>query len=326
MTKHSVLLPFTPSRPEHSLPFAAFVQHRDPHRLWQGQSFSIEPHQTFAYIAAAGFRIPVGTGVALMPLQNPLQAALQARSLAAVTGQPVTAGFGPSGTVTQAAVLGRPYEHPLTAAREYLTIVRGLLAAEHVDLDGSYFTMHASLPPVPGLSVELGLGVLRPRMAELAGELADVAVTWLTPPHYLAEQILPALRLGADAAGRTPPRVVAIVPVALGGADRDPVELFLGSAGAHVQAPHYRDMLRRAGILVDPSDPHQSAHALMEGSAYSYGDPPELLKLLDAYRAVGVDEIVVNMTGTCQRYGARAVLDDLIILFDEIERSQQGQA
>lgn len=93
-------------------------------RLWQGQSVMIEPHQGFVAAAGGGFRVPTGLGVTLMPLRHPYEAALQARSPAMATGQPVIAGFGPGGRLLQR-----------------------------------------------------WLGVLRPGMAGLAGEVADVAVT-----------------------------------------------------------------------------------------------------------------------------------------------------
>ncbi|WP_308201260.1 LLM class flavin-dependent oxidoreductase [Paractinoplanes maris] len=222
MTAYSVLIPFLPHRPEQVLPFAALVWHTPAARLWQGQSLLTEAHQGFAHATGAGFRVPTGLGVTLMPLRHPYEAAMQARSLALTTGQPVVAGFGPGATSLQRALLGRPYGSPLTAAREYLTAVRGLLAGEVVDLDGRYVSCHAALPAHPAPTVELGLGVLRPAMARLAGEVADVAVTWLTPARYLRRTVLPALREGAAAAGRPVPRLTAMVPVALAQPDRQP--------------------------------------------------------------------------------------------------------
>jgi alkanesulfonate monooxygenase SsuD/methylene tetrahydromethanopterin reductase-like flavin-dependent oxidoreductase (luciferase family) len=319
VTRYSVLLPFVPSRPEHAVPFAAFVQHRGAYRLWQGQSYSVDSYQVFAYLAAAGFRIPVGTGISLMPLRHPLEAALQARSLAAVTSHPVVAGFSLGPASVQRILRGAPYPSPLAATREYLTIVRALLAGDRVAHDGAYFTYHGdNLLALPRLPVEVGLGVLRPRMARLAGELADTAITWLTPPGYLAGQLVPALREGAGAAGRAPPRLVAMVPVALREAKRDPVELALASNEAHLRQPHYRAMLRRAGVAVDPADPRGGARSLVGCGAFGYGDPAELAEQLDAYRAAGVDEIVVNMSGVGRQFGVGAALADLATLFTRL--------
>ncbi|MFD9042834.1 LLM class flavin-dependent oxidoreductase [Streptomyces bottropensis] len=317
MTSYSVLLPFLPRRPEQILPYAGLVHWSNASRLWQGQSVMIEPHQGFVAAAGAGFRVPTGLGVTLMPLRHPYEAALQARSLAMATGQPVIAGFGPGGRPLQRSLLGEAYRSPLTAAREYLSIVRGLLAGESVDIRGEYFSCRAEMPryPVPG--VEIGLGVLRPGMARLAGEVADVAVTWLTPAHYLRDTVLPAMREGAanapdgkGGAGRTPPRLTAIVPLALARPDREPAELALASNAAHLQGAHYIDMLRRSGTDVAGDDPAANAKALVDGGAFLSGDPDELVAKLRAFGAAGVDEVVLNLTGVCNLYGPQAALDE----------------
>lgn len=326
MTSYSVLLPFLPRRPEQILPYAGLVHWSNASRLWQGQSVMIEPHQGFIAAAGAGFRVPTGLGVTLMPLRHPYEAALQARSLAMATGQPVIAGFGPGGRPLQQSLLGEAYRSPLTAAREYLSIVRGLLAGETVDTRGEYFSCRAEMPryPVPG--VEIGLGVLRPGMAKLAGEVADVAVTWLTPAHYLRDTVLPAMREGAANAanaanaadgkggkggkGRKTPRLTAIVPLALARPDREPAELALASNAAHLQGAHYIDMLRRSGTDVAGDDPAANAKALVDGGAFLSGDPDELVGKLGAFREAGVDEVVLNLTGVCNLYGPQAALDE----------------
>src|SRR5687767_8116490 len=108
-------MPVSPDRPGRALAFAALVRDGLADRLWQGQSLHIEPHQMFAYLAAAGFRVPVGLGVTLMPLRHPFESALQAASLAATMGAPIVAGFGPGAAAFQASLRGLPYPSPLTA-------------------------------------------------------------------------------------------------------------------------------------------------------------------------------------------------------------------
>jgi alkanesulfonate monooxygenase SsuD/methylene tetrahydromethanopterin reductase-like flavin-dependent oxidoreductase (luciferase family) len=233
-----------------------------------------------------------------MPLRHPLEAAIQARSVAVVTNQPVVTGFGPGAVALQDSLLGRRYGSQLTAVREFATLVRAFLDGEPVAQDGDYFSFHGDLTPTPAPRVDLGLGVLRPAMARVAGEVADVAITWLTPASYLRNQIVPALR----AADRRP-RLVATVPLALRQPDRDPAQL---ADTVHLRVPHYVDMLRKAGV--DTSD---VARAAVDAGAFVYGDPDEIAKQLTEFAEAGVDEIVLSVTGVCLRHGPKAALAEL---------------
>ncbi|MEU3205483.1 LLM class flavin-dependent oxidoreductase [Streptomyces cyaneofuscatus] len=311
MTDISLLMPFAPHRPEQVLPYAALVQWTAAHRLWQGQAMLNEPFQDFTHAAACGFRVPTGTGVTLMPMRHPFQAALQARSLALSSGHSVVAGFGPGSVPLQNSLLGAPYASQLGAVREYVTVMRGLLEDGEVSHTGRYFTCHADLPPLPRPPVHIGLGVLRPRMARLAGEAADVAITWLTPAAYVRDVLVPALREGAEAAGRPVPRVSVMVPLALDAPGRDAVELAAISNTGHTMLAHYADMLGRSGIKVSPDDPQGNARALLDGGAFLYGGPDELGERLAEYTRAGADEIVLNVTGVHMRYGERASLSEL---------------
>lgn len=314
MTTFSVHLPFLPVRAEQVLPVAALVSRAAECRLWLGQSLTVEPHQLFAYCAGRGLQVPVGTSVTLMPLRHPFEAALQARSLAQLTGHPLVAGYGPGSADFQRALLGSRYRSPLTAAREYLTAVRSLLSGDPVHLDGEYAKVSAALPPIPHPRVDLGLGVLRPGMARLAGEIADVAITWLCPPGYLRDVLVPEIRAAARAANRPAPRVVSVVHVAERKPRRDPVRLALGVSRMHLRSPHYVDMLGRAGVSVRADDPESGARALVDAGVFLSGGTAELVEGLDAYRAAGVDEIVLNLSGVGYERGANAAVRELEFL------------
>ena len=86
------------------------------------------------------------------------------------------------------------------------------------------------------------------RHFELAGQIADGALSWACPVPYLLRTGIPALRASADAVGRASPPLVAHVPVALSDDRR-----FVLAAGhqmldfyAHV--PFYANMFTNAGL------------------------------------------------------------------------------
>ncbi|MFU8872174.1 LLM class flavin-dependent oxidoreductase [Micromonospora sp. SL4-19] len=272
----------------------------------------MEPHHGFVAAAGAGFRVPTGIGVSLMPLRHPYEAAMQARSVALATGHPVVAGFGPGSRDFQTNIMGAPYDSPLTTARTYVQVVRRLLDGEVVRLDGPELRLNAQLAPAAAAPVEVGLGVLRPKMAMVAGEVADVAITWLTPPSYIRDVLAPALRAGAAKAGRTaPPRIAAMVPVGIDREDVPAETLALASNAAHLQAPHYLDMLRQAGIPLAGRDLQSAARAVVEANAFVRGDLDTVVKRLAEYGEAGVDEIVLNLTGVHKACGPQAAFSDL---------------
>jgi len=309
----SVSLPLMPSRPEWAVQFGALAQRTSTRRLWCGQGMTLAQHQVHAYLAGMGLRLSAGVGVSLMPFQHPLDAALHARSLAAITGEPMIAGFGPGAPALQKAVRGSAYEKPLRATREYLQILRPLLDGQSHAQEGDYFSFNGGMYQIRSPRVDLGVGVLRPGMARLAGEVADVAICWLTPASYVEDVLVPALEKGAERAGRPVPRLVVMVPLAVDRPGRDPVAL---ARTPHVNFPHYQDMLRRAGVTVDEDDADVTLRSMIENEVFLFGSPAAIAKQIDEYREVGVDEVVLNTTGVALRENGRAAVTE----FEEILR------
>ncbi|MFJ9733915.1 LLM class flavin-dependent oxidoreductase [Streptomyces sp. NPDC101171] len=309
--KYSILLPVVPARPEQAVLFANLVQWTVAERLWQGQSLVLDSHHLATWLAGIGVRVPMGFGVSLMPMRSPYQAAFEARSVALATGHPVVAGFGPGPLSFQSALMGRPYASQLRACREYATIVRALVSGDDAMVEGEYFSVAARLPKRPAPRVEVGLGVLRPRMAALAGEVADRAVTWLLPAHYLAETLVPAMH-GADRKLDEPVRTTAIVPLAVAREGRDVTALVEATCGNHLKAPHYQDALRKAGIAVSDQGDAKDAARVADAGAFLYGTVEQIRDRLAEFAAAGVDEVVLNTIGVAQTHGPKAAAEDLL--------------
>lgn len=306
----SVLVPNMPDGPEALRPYAELVDVCGARRLWAGQSLQLETHLALAQLAGAGLRIPVGTSVTLMALRHPYEAALQARSLARITGRTVVAGYGVGSPAFVRGLNGSPYSSPRTMAADYLRTVRALLDGEIVDHAGDYHAMRGRLMPLEHPGVEVGVGVLRPNMARTAGEVADVAITWMTPPGYIAETLVPAFAKGA-AHRDSGCRVATIVHVGVDRAGRDPYVLAYTGAAAHLTIDHYTDMLRRAGVPAESSDPRAGAVALVDSGTYVFGSPDHIAGRLAEYRAAGVDEVILNCAGVLFTEGREAAFRDL---------------
>ncbi|RPF34480.1 LLM class flavin-dependent oxidoreductase [Streptomyces sp. TLI_185] len=305
----SIVLPIAVTRPEQAVPFANLVRWTQAERLWQGQSQTIDNHHLVSWLAGLGIRVPSGFGVNLTPLRSPYQAAAEARSTALATGQPVLAAYGPGGVEFQRNVLGEPYRSPLTAVSEYVSTVRGLVRGELVHTEGEHYSTTARLVPVRAPEVRVGIGVLRPRMAELAGRVADDAVTWLCPPDHLRDVIVPRVRKGSADAGRDPVPVTAIVPCAVAREGRDARETAFATFGMHIQVDHYQDTLRHAGITV--TGEKEDADKLIDAGLFLYGTPSDIRDGLQRFAQAGVEEVVLNVQGVSAVAGARAAAQDL---------------
>ncbi|MFJ3858299.1 LLM class flavin-dependent oxidoreductase [Streptomyces sp. NPDC090085] len=299
----SVLYPLMPTDPESLAPFAALVRDGGAARLWQGQSLSADTQQVFAYLAGRGYRVPVGTSVVLMPLRHPMEAAIQSRSLALFTGHPTVLGLGPATPDFVAGLHGKPYDSPRDACLAYLREVRRLLGPQG---DGG----SVRLPPLAHPGVETGLGVLRPALARAAGQVADAAISWMTPHGYVQDTLLPAMAKGAAEAGHPVPRVVTVVH-AVERPHRNPYRLAYTAARAHLAGLHYTDMLRRAGLRVHHRRPDLGARALVDAGVFLHGTPREIAAGLAEYGRAGVDEVVVNVAGVYSDHGREDAVRDL---------------
>ncbi|MFJ2033277.1 LLM class flavin-dependent oxidoreductase [Streptosporangium sp. NPDC087985] len=310
MSRVSVIFPSQPGDASEVQPYAELVKRGAASRLWMGQSLRAETHHVLAYLAGNGYRVPAGTSVALMPLRHPFEAAVQARSLALLTGHPVVAGLGASAPEFVTQLNGVPYSRPATMAGEYLSTVRTLLSGGSV--------RGFVLPPLRHPRVEVGAGVLRPGMARVAGAHADVAITWMTPPEYIEDVLAPALHEGAGE-HRDPPRIATVVHAAVDRPGRPSVRLAYLAAQAHLRSAHYTDMLRRAGLDVDPDDPGTGARTLVESGIFATGTAEQIAGRLRDYHRAGVDEVIVNTAGVFFARGSRAALADAEEILSALE-------
>lgn len=123
----------------------------------------------------------------------------------------------------------------------------------------------------------IAVAAVGPRMARLAGEVADVVVANWALPDRLAE-VRDLIAQGAAEVGRPAPRLVAYVRTALGPGAAARLRGEMDRYAGH--GPHY------ARAFADQPDE-------IIGIAVESGDPAELATALEPYRSV-VDTVVVR--------------------------------
>jgi alkanesulfonate monooxygenase SsuD/methylene tetrahydromethanopterin reductase-like flavin-dependent oxidoreductase (luciferase family) len=127
-------------------------------------------------------------------------------------------GIGPSHRSVIEGVFGLTQRKPLAHLREYVEVLRAILWEGKVNHHGEFFNVEVTSPSTPRLPILIS--TLGEKAFELAGEIADGALSWLCPVPYLLHTGLPALRKGAAIAGRSAsssssPPLIAHILVAL---------------------------------------------------------------------------------------------------------------
>ena len=251
-----------------------------------------DPVTAFAAAGATTERIMLGTAVVPTYPRHPITLAAQAMALNDLAPGRIRLGIGTSHKPMIEGSYGIPMGKPHAHLREYLTILRAILWEGKVDFSGTYYTVTTSLPDnVAPPEIPIPISTLGPNAFTLAGELADAAITWVTPIQYIVDTALPALQEGADRAGRKRPPLIAHVPVAVS-TDRDAARnAFRAQFPVYPKLPFYAAMFAGAGFPVTASG--EMTDGLVDTLAVS-GTPEEIKDRLAAIRAQGIDELLIS--------------------------------
>jgi len=250
---------------------------------------------SFLVLAAYGqatSRIGLGNGVVPIYPRHPVVMAQAALTLSEQVGGRFTLGIGVSHRASMDAMLGVPIKEPLAVMREYVTILRGGLGAG-ADFEGAHYRAHWSMaiptrPPAP----RVYLAALGPKMCELAGEIADGVILWLTSPDYVRDVARPALERGRRRAGKTLEgfEVVAAVPLAITDDPAAAVAAFRAELARYVALPFYRAMMEGSGLgdALRASDRDGAVAPALAEALGAIGDAKTARAFIEAYRRAGV--------------------------------------
>jgi len=176
--------------------------------VWQADSRLVRDAVVpMAAFAASTEHIKIGSGVIDIWTRNAARLASTFSTLDDLAPDRILCGLG-AWWDPLASKVGIDRGRPLTVMREVVAAMRGLLANEHVTIDGA----HVHLDGVEldyvyqerrPKDVPIYIGATGMQMMELTGEIADgVVLNYLVDPGYNA-QAMEALASGARKAGRT---------------------------------------------------------------------------------------------------------------------------
>jgi F420-dependent oxidoreductase-like protein len=248
---------------------------------------------TVTILAAAAVqtdRINLGTAVVPAFTRHPLALATQVLALEDLAPGRIRLGIGASHQLSMIPAYGLSFERPLSQLREYLQVIRPLLQEGSFAFAGDFYRGEATIRSTPETPVLIA--ALGERAFELAGELADGAISWVCPPSYLHAVALPAMRRGAAKANRPVPSLVAHVLVAPSG-NADQVRSAARQILAYYQMrPFYRNMLAMAGY---PVDIHQRVSDELIAALVLSGDDRAIADGLRQRLEEWADELVIGV-------------------------------
>lgn len=273
---------------------------------------------SFLVLAAYGHatsRIGLGNGVVPIYPRHPVVMAQAALTLNEQVRGRFTLGLGVSHRASMDAMLGVPIKEPLAVMREYVTVLRGALGAG-ADFDGTYYHAHWSMalptrPPAPPIY----LAALGPKMCELAGEVADGVILWLTSPDYVRDVARPAVERGRKRAGKTLDgfEIVAAVPLAVTDDRAGAMTAFRTELARYVALPFYRAMMEGSGLgeALRASDREGAVAPALAEALGGIGDAATARAFIEAYRRAGVTLPAVRPITFPDAPWYRRTLDDV---------------
>jgi F420-dependent oxidoreductase-like protein len=260
-------------------------------QIWMSQP-PVWPDVLTTFAAAATKTSTVRFGTSIVPTypRHPLVLAQQALALYDIAPGRLRLGIGSSHRFIIEDMYGLQLRTPLAHLREYVEILRAALWEGKVDHHGDIYNVVAALPRAPRIPVLIS--TLGEKAFQLAGRIADGALSWVCPVPYLLHTGIPVLRASAAAVGRSAPPMVAHVLVALS-EDRNSIL----SAGHqlldfYAKVPFYANMFSNAGFQL--TSDQTIPDALVDSLVIS-GDKTSVSARFTELLTAGLHELMVSL-------------------------------
>ncbi|MDQ4036966.1 MAG: LLM class flavin-dependent oxidoreductase [Actinomycetota bacterium] len=245
--------------------------------------------------------VGVGTGIANARLRHPVLTALTAATLTEESGGRFVLGLGVANPALNERALGLPAVRPLPYMREYVGVLRAVLAGDP-ESPGEYFSGSGFVPDRrPMTSVPIFLAGLLPKMLALAGEIGDGVLLNLMTTAGLPK-VSEHIAVGLARAGRSREDVVVacLLPCCISSdaeaAARAARQVVAGyamhpAAGQLFTDSGFADVLLqvRERTMAGDKQAADSVSDEMIDALVAHGEPGVLPERIQAYRDAGVD-------------------------------------
>ncbi|MGH2981032.1 MAG: LLM class F420-dependent oxidoreductase [Solirubrobacterales bacterium] len=292
--------------------------------VWVAESYGSDVVSVLAWLAAQTETINLGAAIMQVPARPPAAAAMAGCTIDALSGGRFIFGFGPSGPQVSEGWYGVPYAKPWGRTREYVEIVRRIVAREGpLEYEGGHYRL--PLPDGEGKALKLNihpvrnripvfLGAIGRKSVELAAEIADGWIPIFSNAEAFEDAWGEHLEAGLAKSGRdrSELEISPTLQVAIDG-DVDSARaivkagllLYFGGMGSR-KTNFYVDLAHRFGFgevaddvqrLYLDGDREAAYEAIPDEVADAtslVGTEQQIAERIERYREVGVSRLIVS--------------------------------
>jgi F420-dependent oxidoreductase-like protein len=143
--------------------------------VWAAESYGSDVVSVLAWLAAQTEKINLGAAIMQVPARPPAAAAMAGATIDKLSGGRFLFGFGPSGPQVSEGWYGVPYSKPWGRTREYIEVVREIIAREGpAEHQGEHYTL--PLPGGEGKPLKLNFHPLRNEIPVFVGAIGRKSV------------------------------------------------------------------------------------------------------------------------------------------------------
>ena len=220
--------------------------------FWLTEESGKEAFAVLAVLAQHTRHIALGTGIINFYSRSPTLIAMGASTIDHLSGGRMRLGLGSGGIGFMQRGHGIAIEKPLVRAREYVTIIRRLLAGERISHEGRWFRpSNFRLREQPfRKTMEIYLSALNPKMTQLAAEICDGFIANCITEEYLKE-LRENIRIGAARSGRDPSevRILTLTMTCVEPGDAEALLAIKKGLALYCASPHYHHIFGLSGFL-----------------------------------------------------------------------------
>ena len=307
--------------------------------VWAAESYGSDVVSVLAWLVPQTETIKLGAAIMQVPARPPAAAAMAGVTIDALSGGRFIFGFGPSGPQVSEGWYGVPYQKPWGRTREYIEVVRKIVAREaRLEHEGEHFklpltegervtgqgkALKLNVHPVRS-EIPVFVGAIGRKSVELAAEICDGWIPIFSSPDAFESTWGEHLEAGFERGGRSRSdlEISPTVQVAIDGdleAARGVVKagllLYLGGMGSR-KTNFYVDLTHRFGFG-EVADEVQSLY--LDGKREeAYAAIPD--ELVDATSLVGTEAEVAERV---EKFKAAGV-DRLICAFIQMDPGERS--